>query len=110
MPLKIAFLGRNAYWTRFYLRQFAQDNAEQIASYDDRAARLLLRDGTQIFGILSARPHGGLLIDQIILADDRRMEIYAERHLTITWLRCIQARSPVPAEFATQIYNTEAGR
>lgn len=107
MPLKIAFLGYNAPLTDRYLDQLARDNAEQVDRYLRFARRLYLRDGTEIIGIVSPRQADGLRFDQIILADDRRMEITRNQAATIGRLLDCCTGSIIPSDFRVQIYDID---
>lgn len=107
MPLKIAFLGYNAHLTGVYLDQLARDNAEQVDRYLRFARRLYLRDGTQIIGVVSPRDMEGLRFDQIILADDRRMEITRNQATTIGRILDCCTGSIIPSDFRVQIYDID---
>lgn len=109
MPLKIVFLGFSATLTCLYLGQMASDNAEQVARYDRRDGRLVLRDGTEIINAYSIGLDflEGRRFDQVILADDRRMEIKKRHRGVIAELLGRCGCSIVPEEFRLQIYDTD---
>lgn len=108
---KIAFLGWSAQLTHMFIQQFAEDNAEQVASFDRHRGRILLHDGTEIFGVFTdSRTYDGLRIDQIILADDRRMDIVSKRNHTINMLLRCRMTSDVPEDFAIQHYGLDIAR
>lgn len=108
-PLYIAFIGPDHRQTRINLRQFAEDNAEQVFRFDDRAGRVFLRDG----GVVEAVPEErgrllGRVYDQVIIADDRRMLTLAKRTEALACLLHTCKRSKVPGEFIFQFYDTDA--
>lgn len=109
MPLKIAFLGYNAPLTARYLAQLAEDNAEQVAWYNRRHGRLALTDGTEIISVYSIGLGGfeGRRFDQVILADDRRMEITRNQAATIGRLLDCCAGSIIPSDFRVQVYDID---
>lgn len=76
MALKLAFIGHSNNLTRVYLRQFVFDNREQVERYDELQGMVYLKDGTTIKAIF--RPFrflDGLRFDQVIVADDRRLNL-----------------------------------
>ena len=109
MAQNIAFLGYNARQTAQYLAQLAEDNAEQVAWYNRRHGRLALTDGTEIISVYSIGLGGfdGRRFDQVILADDRRMEIKKIHRRTIAALLYCCSCSIVPEEFRMQIYDID---
>lgn len=70
VPLKIALLTWSARQSNEYLTQLAVDNAEQLKRVDLYRYRLILKDGTTIFGVHPGTFTEGLRIDQIIVATD----------------------------------------
>lgn len=81
--IEIAFMGYDAYLTRCFFREFIEDNESEIEKtvmrkHGDCVA--YFKDGTVIrtFESLSHNRRG-YKIDQIILADDSRKEIYSKR-------------------------------
>ena len=107
MPLKIVFWGWNARLTDQYLEQMAKDNAEQVAWYNRRHGRLALTDGTVIFNAYSIGRIEGWRIDQVILADDRRLNIKEHHRDAIARLMAHRQASIVPEEFGLQIYDID---
>ena len=107
MGLKIVFLGWDRRQTDRYMRQMAKDNAEQVARYDRRSGRLALRDGTEIINAYTIRSPKGQRFDQVILADDRRMEILEHHRLDIAELLARCMSSPIPLEYQLQIYDLD---
>lgn len=109
-PLEIAFMGRNLNVTNLFLRQFAEDNEEQVAH--KQRGRLILKDGTRIEAISPAMVRAGFdgrRYDQLILADDARgkIEDAAAREIEVVrW--CALHCSSVPEEFQILRYNADA--
>lgn len=112
MALKIAFLGWDARLTSRYLRMLQMDNEEQIqrcAGSRPILDDLVLRDGTQIINVYSIGMDAlTRRFDQVILADDRRMEIMERHRGTIAMLLALCGGSIVPEEFRLQIYDIDA--
>ena len=108
MPLKIVFLGWSLRLTDQYMEQMAEDNAEQVAWYNRRYGRLVLTDGTEITNAYHMNRIQGRRFDQVIVADDRRMEILEyHQHDIAELLACCMA-SPVPEEYRLQTYDLDA--
>lgn len=109
-PLEIAFMGRNLNITNLFLRQFAEDNEEQVAH--KQRGRLVLKDGTRIEAV---SPHmvqmlfDGRRYDQLILADDTR-GILGDCAVHEIEVACWYALrySCVPEEFQILRYNVDA--
>lgn len=108
MTLKIVFLSWNARLTDQYLGQMAKDNAEQVAWYNSLHGRLKLKDGTEIVSAYHIRNIQGWRIDQVILADDRRMNIKEHQRVAINELLTRCQSSIVPWEYRLQIYDLDA--
>ena len=89
------------------MRQMAKDNAEQVARYDQRHGRLVLTDGTEITNAYHLNRIQGRRLDQVILADDRRMEILEYHQHDIALLLACCMDSPVPIEYHLQIYDID---
>lgn len=108
MAQNIAFMGYSDHLTGVYLDQLVRDNAEQVARYDPRRGLVTMKDGTRIIRIYSWRcREDGRRFDQVILADDRRMEILQHRRDDLAWLlHCCQT-SASPEELRLQIYDID---
>lgn len=104
----IAFVGYDTRCTALALRQFSEDNAEQVACFDPYGMRMVLQDGTQILGMATRRIIHGLRIDQIIIADDARCRVWIQQADLFAYLIHIRGMSNVPEEFAVQWYNLDA--
>lgn len=109
-PLEIAFMGRDLRITNLFLRQFVEDNAEQVARH--RNGRVILKDGTIIEAISPAMVRtrfDGRRYDQLILADDARgmIEIDAIREVEIIKWAAMRY-SCVPEEYQILRYNADA--
>jgi hypothetical protein len=111
LHLKIAFLGYSAEQTARYLQQLAVDNVEQVRRYEKHRNRVLLKDGTEIIGILpgffAQRPDGHRF-DQVIIADDNRLEILRHRAYDLNVLDMYCRCSVVPNEYRYQYYDLDA--
>lgn len=109
-PLEIAFMGHNLNVTNLFIRQFAEDNEEQVA-YKQRG-RLILKDGTRIEAIsptMVRMGFDGRRYDQLILADDARGNIEDDAAHEIEVVRwCALRCSSVPEEFQILRYNADA--
>ena len=105
----IAFVGYDTRCTVQALRQFAEDNFDQVASFDPYAMKMILLDGTRIMG-MTTRRYGldGYRIDQVIIADDARCRVWTHQRDLMAYLMHIRGMSNVPEEFAVQWYNPYA--
>lgn len=109
MQLKLGFIGYNDRLTRLAFDKFAIDNQEAVLTYDRVRGYMVLRDGTTIQAITGGKVFRDVVcLDQVIVADDRRMEIMWRRYQEIAWLRHITACSEVPQEFRFQFYDMDA--
>lgn len=109
-PLEIAFMGHDLRITTLFLRQFVEDNEEQVAHH--RNGRVILKDGTIIEAISPAMVRtrlDGRRYDQLILADDARgmIEIDAIREIEIIKWHAMLC-SCVPEEYQILRYNADA--
>lgn len=109
MPLRIAFIGYNFAQTWLYFDQMVYANMEPGSRYYRIAGVLYLPDGTEIHRIPTSYPPDlrRFRFDQVILADDRRMEILEARADFIDELRRCMACSPVPEEFRWPVYDLD---
>lgn len=107
MDLKIVFLSWNPRLTDQYLEQLAVDNVDQVKRFERRRGRIVLRDGTEIINAYHIIDLQGWRIDQVILADDRRMEIKQHHQGLIAELLNRCQCSSVPQEFSLQIYDID---
>lgn len=112
-PLEIAFMGYNDNLTRIAFIQFARDNAEEIVEYRRTWCEYLrLKDGTKIIKITPGRVYFGVdgyRFDQLILADDRRKEIYSARWREISLLmQTAMNYSRVPEAYKILFYDLDA--
>lgn len=80
VPLKIRFVGYNSQLTQYGLKQFAENNKEDVEIFNYRQSYIYLKDGTVIFGLYENRPNKGHKLDQLILFDDDRWLIKSERY------------------------------
>lgn len=111
MGYSIAFVGYNAQLTRRFLRELAEDNISIVRKFDKVHSRITLADGSVIVGVVSEKPlWDGIRYDQIIIADDRRMEILLDRWRTIAHLMQMRSYSDVPEEFGIQYFDVDAPR
>ena len=104
----IAFVGYDTRCTAQALRQFAEDNAEQVACFDPYGMKMVLQDGTQILGMATRRIMDGYRIDQIIIADDARCRVLMRQADLFAYLMYIRGMSDIPEDFAVQWYNLDA--
>lgn len=103
VPLRIGFIGYNSQLTQDGLRQFVENNEEDVEIFKYRQSYIRLKDGTEIVGLYENRVDGlrGHRLDQLILFDDERWEIKWDRYDFIRRIieRCIEGYSCVPEEF-----------
>lgn len=110
MALKLAFLGYDARDTSTYLRQFVEDNADQVAGFNRTFHRVFLKDQTEIIGIINLDNMQGNRFDQVIIADDRR-HAALEKYLYLSdFLYRTLAQSEIPEEWRVQIYDIDEER
>ena len=109
MAYKIAFIGYNEEQTRRYLEDLAIVNADQVYSVDRRSGCVTLKDGTTITAVKPVPEFlYGRRFDQVIVADDRRLNIIDRRYPEIVALDRCMADSIVPVHFRWQIYDLDA--
>lgn len=106
MPLKVAFMAYNAWATNVYFRQLLKDNAEQIATCNSAIGWAVLKDGTEIKRIYPGAEMHGLHFDQVIIADDRRLNI-TQRRAELRELARTLCHSNVPEKYQFQIYDID---
>ncbi len=103
VPLRIGFIGYNSQLTQDGLRQFVENNEEDVEIFKYRQSYIRLKDGTEIVGLYENRVDGlrGHRLDQLILFDDERWEIKWGRYDFIRRIikRCIDGYSCVPEGF-----------
>ena len=80
---------------------------DQVAWYNQRHGRLVLTDGTEIINAYKIGRLEGWVIDQVILADDRRLNIKEHHRGFIGSLMAHRKASIIPEEFALQIYDID---
>lgn len=99
VPLKIGFIGYNSKLTQDGLRQFVENNKEDIEIFKCRQGYIRLKDGTEIVGLYENKV-GDLRsrrLDQLILFDNERWIIkwdrcdFIKRIITrcIDWYSCV---------------------
>ena len=107
-PLKIAFIGYNREQTRNHFEELYVANMEQISLVNLSGGVLILRDGTEIRRIDSLDDCACRRFDQIIIADDSRMNVLVERRDEIAAVELTMLLSCVPEDFQRIIYNTDS--
>lgn len=109
MPLRIAFIGYNFKLTWLYFDQMVYANKEPGSRYYRIAGVLYLPDGTEIHRISTPYPADlrRWRFDQVILADDRRMNILEARADFLAVLRQCMACSIIPEEFRWLVYDLD---
>lgn len=107
--LRIAFLAWDTRAADRYLEQLVADNADQVKRYIMRHT-VILWDGTEISRISVSDPVAlrGRRFDQVIIADDRRLQVLLHRQPILRALADCCRASFVPEEFRFQIYDPDA--
>lgn len=109
MAYKIAFIGYNEEQTRRYLEDLAVVNADQVYRFDRRNGQVIMRDGTTITRVLPSPAFlKGRRFDQVIVADDRRLNVLERRYPEIMELGRCMVGSIVPEHFRWQLYDLDA--
>lgn len=109
MPYNIAFIGYNEEQTRMSLEDLARVNADQVLRFDRRHGQVILKDGTTIIRVVPVPEFlKGRRFDQVIVADDRRMNVVVRRYTEIMELGRCMADSIVPPHFRWQFYDLDA--
>jgi hypothetical protein len=110
MAYKIAFISYNERQTREYFSALAKANAEQVLHYDPRRGRIFLRDRTEIVRV-SPTPEflQGRRFDQVIVADDRRLNVVGLRLGELVALSRCMDHSVVPLEFRWCFFDLDEG-
>ncbi len=100
VPLKIGFIGYNSQLTQDGLRQFVENNEENVEIFKYRQSYIRLKDGTEIVGLYENKVDGlrGHRLDQLILFDDARWNITTHRYEFIKQIieKCVNWYSCVP--------------
>ncbi len=106
--LKIAFLAWDLQAADRYLAQLVADNEDQVKRYVLRDT-VLLKDGTAITRISPSDPLAlhGRRFDQVIIADDRRLQIMQRHRAILRALDWCCRGSIVPEEYRYQIYDLD---
>ena len=109
MPYNIAFIGWNEEQTCRYLEDLARVNADQVHRFDKRRGCVTLKDGTTITAVKPVPEFlYGRRFDQVIVADDRRLNVIDRRYPEIVALDHSMANSIVPVHFRWQLYDLDA--
>lgn len=102
-PLKIALLAWNCEQSKYAMRDFIENNKDQIDTFHEN--KVILNDGTEIFIVNYIKDIRGKNFDQVMICDDYRWNIYIEKSylireiiLEIGWKSC------VPEEFLVMRY------
>lgn len=102
IPFRLGLMGYDKKQTDEGLRQFIDNNEEQIARVNWVGRQIYLKDGSTIRGISSADQHGlrGVKFDQLILFDDDRWNIKWHKEEDIRIIKALTMNlSIVPEEF-----------
>lgn len=108
----LAFLGYNAKLTKYGIRQFVDNNIEQVTQFDTKRNIVYLKDGTMIKGLICSddRSLRGYRFDQLILFDDDRWMIDFMREEEIRIIKALTMQlSNVPEEFQILKYEDIRG-
>lgn len=108
----IALLGYNVKLTRYGIRQFVDNNIEQVTQFDTSRNIVYLKDGTMIKGLICSddRSLRGYRFDQLLLFDDNRWLIELEREEDIWIIKALTMQlSNVPEEFQILKYEDIRG-
>ena len=109
MAYNIAFIGYNEEQTRRYLEDLARVNAEQVQRFDKRNGVVTLKDGTTITAVKADTEFlNGRRFDQVIVADDRRLDVVERRFPEILALGRCMSNSVVPVDYRWQVYDLDA--
>ena len=109
MAYNIAFIGYNEAQTRTYLCDLARVNADQVRYFAPRNGLVILEDGTTITAVKPVPEFlRGRRFDQVIVADDRRMNVFGRRAPEMRELDRCMAGSRVPEDFRWQLYDLDA--
>lgn len=109
MAYNIAFIGYNEEHTRRYLEELAVVNADQVHRFDRRNGRVILKDGTTITRVLPVPEFlHGRRFDQVIVADDHRLNVVVNRWPELVALRRCMEGSEVPTAFQWMFYDLDS--
>lgn len=100
--LTIGFMGYNQKLTNSLFKWFCENNKEELVQcrFGGWNPTVVFKDGTQIIPIFSPSQQRGLKLDQLILCDDDRWNIYSNRFSDIEIIRlCNMSITNVPEEF-----------
>ena len=107
MAFKLAFIGYDREQTNTHFEELFVANAKQTSFANLGKGVLILHDGTEIRRIDSLDDCAGYMFDQIIIADDSRMNVLVERRDEIAAIELTMMYSCVPEEFQRIFYNTD---
>ena len=102
VPFRLGLIGYDAKQTDEGLKQFIDNNEDQVAGVNWSARQIHLRDGSTIRGVQSVddRRLAGMKFDQLILFDDDRWNIRWHREEDIRIIKAVSMNfSIVPEEF-----------
>jgi hypothetical protein len=100
--LVVGFMGYNSKLTNDLFKWFCDNNREEIVEsrFGNWDSFAIFNDGTKVIPIRSSQNQRGLKIDQLILCDDERWEIYRKRYDDISLTRLTSMSiTNVPDEF-----------
>ena len=101
-PLYIGIIAYNSKCAKQALRIIRDSNEEQVKNCELRRGILVFADGT-VFRIISENDKGAK-IDQLIVCDDYRWNVFLEQHDLIEMAKIRMMLSCVPDEYKLQRY------
>lgn len=109
MAYNIAFIGYNEEQTRRYLEDLVKVNNDQVLHFSRRDGIVYLMDGTKITAVKPVPEFlRGRQFDQVIVADDRRLNVFERRYPEIMELGHRMVGSQVPECYRWQLYDLDA--
>ena len=106
-PLNIAFIGYNRKQTRYFFEELFVENSKDVKLISLSGGVMIFKDGTVIRRIDSLQDCASQKFDQIIIADDSRMNVLVERQDEIAAVELTMLLSCVPEDFQRIFYNTD---
>ena len=106
-PLNIAFIGYNRKRTHDYFEELFVENLKDVKLVDLKSGVMILKDGTIIRRVDDLDDCAHCRFDQIIIADDSRMNVLVDRADLIAAVELTMLLSCVPEDFQRMFYNTD---
>lgn len=103
MGLTVAIVGFNYEQSKQALFEIATNDVDASIKYKTQD-EIRMSDGTRYVAFPTHNHVRGWCIDQVIVADDDRWNVFAQQYELLDWLQYRMVHSCVPDEFRIQRY------